>query len=289
MPILISDKNTQHGDFNLNKAQTMILPILKQELPFTRQTWREITKLALNALREAGLGVIPRKFVWWYYSRIMIKQAKEEKSLLEIEANLRELTRRRFKKERDKRPNLEARASRSFHTIKNYIEGEDILDLGAGDGLLGEKIADRLEKKVLLFDIIDYNYSALPMNVFDEDDSVPLPSNSVDTTILYTVLHHARAPNFLLQEAVRVTKQRLIIVEGFVDTIFHYHINAFFDWFLNRVIKDEEVPIPLNYNTTAKWEHIFRSERLRIYEKRYLGIDEPLAPEFHVLYVLDKQ
>ncbi len=289
MSILISDKKGENKSHNLSKAQAMILPILRNELPFADQIWNEITKLAINALKEVGLGIIPRKFVWWYYSRIMIKKAKEGYSLLEIETSLREITRKRFKKERDKRPNLEVRASRCFHTIKDYIKGEDILDLGAGDGLLGENIVNRLNKRVMLFDIIDYNYSTLPMNVFSEGDPIPLPSNSVDTTILYTVLHHAMAPRFLLEEAVRVTKKRLIIVEGYIDTTFHYRINSFFDWFLNRVIKDEDVPIPLNYNTTAKWDHIFRSEHLQITKKVYLGVDEPLAPEFHVLYVLDKQ
>ncbi len=288
MSLLISDEKIQQKNLDLEKAQAIILPILKQESGLAKHVWKEITKLASTALKEVGLGIISRKLVWWYYSRIMFKQARRGKSLLEIEKILRRLTRQHFRKERDKIPNLEIRATRCFQTICNYIKGKDILDLGAGDGLLGEKIATQLKKRVLLFDIIDYNYSNLPMNTYNEGEAVPVPSNSVDTTILYTVLHHARNPHFLLKEAVRVTKHRIIIIEGYIDTVKHYHVNAFFDWFLNRVIKDEDVPVPLNYNTTTKWDHIFRSMRLRIVEKRYLGIDEPLAPEFHILYVLDK-
>jgi hypothetical protein len=65
-------------------------------------------------------------------------------------------------------------------------------------------------------------------------------------------------------------------------------VNCFFDWFLNRVALDQDMNVPLNFRTDMEWRTLFRQLHLRLVEQVRLGVDEPLAPEFHVMYVLDK-
>ena len=55
------------------------------------------------------------------------------------------------------------------------------------------------------------------LSYISKGDKIPLQDKEVDTTILYTVLHHADDPEYLLAEATRVTKKRLIIMEGYVE------------------------------------------------------------------------
>ncbi len=274
----------------LFKANNVLLPFLKKPKnnAFFNQTWKKINKYSLNALRYGGIPFLPRKIIWWYFRSTMIKEARKDKTLIEIEKSLRKIMRKNFSKDKDKIPNLNKRALRSFNKIYPFLKGESVLDLGAGDGLLGETILRKTSKKVILYDIIDYNYSSLPMNIYPENGTIELPDNSIDTTILYTVLHHASNPLHVLDEAIRVTKKRIIIVEGFVDTKYHYLFNSFFDWFLNRVAKDEDVPIPLNYLSTIGWTNLFTKKSLKLNKKIFLGVDEPVAPEYHMLYVLDK-
>ena len=281
--------NFKNSNNNLKQAEKILLPLLyNTEHPFYKETWNKINQYALNALRHAGIGYISRNISWWYFKSIMRKEAKKHKSLIEIEKSLRKIMRKRFSKEKDKTPNLKKRAIRSFNKIYPFIKGDIVLDLGAGDGLLGETISKKMSKKVILYDIIDYNYSSLPLNLYPENGKLDLPDHSVDTTILYTVLHHASNPIHVLDEAIRVTKSRIIIVEGFVDTKYHYIFNSFFDWFLNRVVKDEDVPVPLNYLNTLGWISLFNRKDLHLINKIFLGVDEPIAPEYHMLYVINK-
>ena len=284
----LTQQTLDEASINVLKAQDIILPLLKQETKRNQRIWGIISGLMLNALKQMKIPLFKRRLFWWYFTKLMKQEARKGKTLLEIETTLRKHIRKHFKQHNTHEPQLRKRAQRSYQKIKPYLKGHTILDLGAGDGLLGEIIQKNLNKKVTLIDVIDYNYSTLPLITYNDGEPIPLPSNSQDTTILYTVLHHANNPEQVLKEAVRVTKQRIIIVEGYVDDPITYSINCFFDWFLNRVAKDEDVNIPLNYKSTTQWNQLFQQLNMKLTIIKYLGIDEPIGPEFHVLYVIDK-
>ncbi len=69
----------------------------------------------------------------------------------------------------------------------------------------------------------------LDARAYHPDDQIPLANHAVDTTILYTVLHHASDPLQLLKEATRITKTRLVIVEGYIEEEDKRMTNIFFD------------------------------------------------------------
>jgi len=178
-------------------------------------------------------------------------------------------------------------AKRNFERVSDYIVGERVLDLGAGNGLLALEIKSQLGKEVVLVDVLDYNCTDLPLMLYDPEGRVPLADEEVDTTILYTVLHHASNPEHLLEEATRVTKRRLIIMEGYVEEDDVWITNSFFDWFYNRVIGDEDVDVPLNFLKVREWEDMLRSYGFDMTAAIYVGICEPLVPEHQVLIIAD--
>ena len=239
-------------------------------------------------MKNAKLNSFQRNVFWFFINRIFTKNIKKGNPLIEVEYTLRKFVRRFSNGEKDTKPLTVQRAKMNFENIKLYITGEKILDLGAGDGLLALEIKNLLDKEVLLIDVLDYNQTDLPLILYNPGSNLPLADNEVDTTILYTVLHHSSDPKHLIEEAVRVTKHRLIIKEAYIENEINRLTNSFFDWFYNRVIGDEDINVPLNFLKVSEWQKIIKSYGFNILETKYMGIDEPLVPEYHIFIIADK-
>jgi len=273
---------------DINIVETLVYPIFAKKSKEDKHYLNEIRSLFLTAMKNAKLNSFKRNVFWLFVNRIIVKGLKKETPLIEVEESLRKFIRKRNKKEIDQKFISIQRAKMNFEGIKDYLEGEKILDLGAGDGLLALEINKQLNKKVLLVDILDYNSTDLPLVLYNPDGKLPLNDNEIDTTILYTVLHHSSDPKHLLQEAMRVTKKRLVIKEAYIEKEENRITNSFFDWFYNRVIGDEDINVPLNFQKVEGWEKILKSNRFDIIETKYVGIDEPVVPEHHVYIIADK-
>jgi SAM-dependent methyltransferase len=240
-------------------------------------------------MKNANLNFLKRRLFWFYVNRTITNGLKKGIPLIEVEETLRKFVRKRVDNEEvDRKALAFERAKRSFELVKDYIVGEKVLDLGAGDGLLASEIKKQLKKEVVLVDIVDYNYSDLPLILYDPEDKIPLADGEVDTTILYTVLHHASDPEHLLKEATRITKKRLVIIEGYAEEVEIRMTNSFFDWFYNRVIGDEDINVPLNFLKVKGWKEILKSHRFDIIRTSNLGINEPIVPEHQILIIADR-
>ncbi len=112
---------------------------------------------------------------------------------------------------------LRGRAWRKVWTIKPYLprikRPLQVLDLGCGEGYVGERISQGMQAEVTLADIVDMNKTDLPHVVYD-GRRLPWAAGSFDAVVLYFVLHHAQNPRAVIREALRVAPQRVIIVES---------------------------------------------------------------------------
>jgi SAM-dependent methyltransferase len=272
---------------DISNVESFIYPIFAKKSEKDEHYWSEIRSLFLSAMKNANLGFFKRHIFWFYVNRTITKGLKKGIPLIEVEETLRKFIRKRVDREKDRKALGFKRAKRSFELVKDYIVGEKVLDLGAGDGLLALEIKEQLKKEVVLVDVVDYNYTDLPLILYDPKENVPLADEEVDTTILYTVLHHASDPEHLLKEATRITKRRLVIMEGYVEEDDIRMTNSFFDWFYNRVIGDEDINVPLNFLRVKGWEKLLKSHGFDMVENIYLGINEPVVPEHQILIIAD--
>jgi SAM-dependent methyltransferase len=196
---------------------------------------------------------------------------------------------------------LDARAQRIASQITKHVLGPSVADIGCGDGMVSWYLRANFDA-FSLFDVHNYldQRVQLPFHSYREGDSLS-DNLRVDTSLLLTVLHHAHDPMFLLRSTAQVTRKRIVIIESIYgmeddcgitsplqamkhDTQRKYA--TFIDWFYNRILHDG-VPVPYNYSTPAGWEQAFHRYGWRVSTKVDLGVDQPLVPEYHMLFVIE--
>ena len=81
-----------------------------------------------------------------------------------------------------------------IENVKPFLPaGQTIIEIGAGNGLVAQALADATAADFTLLDVVDYNQSKLPMRVYD-GKKIPFPDNSFDYALLIFVLHHNPDP-----------------------------------------------------------------------------------------------
>ena len=285
---IIIEFNKSNDQNDLSKVESIISPIFSGKDKKSNQFREKIKKLLLDAMKNAGTNSFQRNAFWFYLNKTITKSLKNGRPLIEVEESLRNFIRKHVDRDKDIKSQESKFAKMRFENIKDYIVGDKILDLGAGNGLLALEIKKQLEKEVLLVDVVDYNYTDLPIIIFNPKDPLPIANEEVDTTILYCVLHHASNPEHLLHEAMRVTKTRLVIKESYTEEEDIMITNSFVDWFYNRVIGDEDINVPLNFLKIKAWKSLLKSYGYTVIETKYVGIDEPAVPEHHVFIIAEK-
>lgn len=199
---------------------------------------------------------------------------------------------------------LDQRAHMVAGQIVPYLHGESLFDVGTGDGMVAWNVHSHFRRH-LLSDVKDYRDPRVPLPFVITAEGHPLKAadDEYDTVVLTNVLHHALDPLFLLDECIRVARQRIVIIESVYgdearlgqashpfclprDAQFVY--TSFFDWFYNRVLHCD-VQVPFNFLPPQEWEQHFKDRRLTVAAKEDLGIDIEIVPIHHVLYALDKK
>lgn len=197
---------------------------------------------------------------------------------------------------------LNRRAKVIYDEISSCLIGDSLLDIGCGNGLISNLARGRF-KKIQLLDVVNYLPAALnlPFLLYKEEEQLPI-EGAFDTVLLLTVLHHSRDPVELLKKAWAATKKRLIIIESVVgvrepdppcefvtlDDTDQVAYAAFVDWFYNRVLHDD-IPVPYSFTTPDKWLSLFQQHKMNCTKTIYLGQDIAIGPEYHMLFVLDKE
>ena len=104
-----------------------------------------------------------------------------------------------------------------FEIIASMVEyNSSVLDLGCGDGTLGEKLIKERNCKVVGIDIskvaVEYaKRKGVNAIVGDLDEPLNFGDNTFDYVILCDVLEHLFDPMFALKEALRVRKKYVIV------------------------------------------------------------------------------
>jgi SAM-dependent methyltransferase len=176
-------------------------------------------------------------------------------------------------------PILRRRARRKFRAFREFLPPAcRLLDIGAGEGFVSA-CAARAGHRPRLVDVVDDNQTELPHQVYD-GRHLPFEADRFDACLLAYVLHHCQSPRTVLEEAVRVSRGLVIVMESVYESRRDLSILTFLDHLANWF---RGIPVePLHFDTQAGWRERFEALGLRVQAERQLGE----VVHKHVLFVL---
>lgn len=108
-----------------------------------------------------------------------------------------------------------------FAIILSWVkESSKVLDVGCGDGVLGERLIKQNKCQVFGIDLDEMGVKeakrrGIKAQVLDMDDGLPFKKNGFDIVILSDVLQYSKKPNFVVSECLRVGKVVIIQFPNF--------------------------------------------------------------------------
>jgi SAM-dependent methyltransferase len=150
-----------------------------------------------------------------------------------------------------------------------FVVGPRVLDLGAGEGWVTAALA-RHGFAAWGADVGPFARAAIPYVVYD-GTRLPFGDASFETTLLLLTLHHCEKPEAVLDEAIRVTRVRLIVTESVVRNRLDRVWLDLLDGRFNRLRHGGRMPLPLGFRRAEEWERLFASRGLTPSATRWLG------------------
>jgi SAM-dependent methyltransferase len=170
-----------------------------------------------------------------------------------------------------------------FGHIHNYLSvNEDILDIGAGDCFLAKRIKEETGANIIPVDVIDNNLTDLKLIIYD-GLKLPFKDKSFDIVLIIYTLHHCTNIHAVLEEAKRVSRKKLIILEDIYYTKFGFFGLKLLDLWLGLL---EGMSTPSNFKRPEEWELLFNQLNFKIEKKIHLGIDDKIFRVRHIMFVL---
>jgi SAM-dependent methyltransferase len=171
--------------------------------------------------------------------------------------------------------------------VAPLVHGRRVLDLGGAEGYVAAALRRRTGAWVCAVDVGPFRRAAGPYVRYD-GERLPFPAGAFDTTLLLLTLHHCADPEAVLDEAVRVTRHRLVVIESVYRSSRDRFWLELLDGRVNRHRHGGAMPAPLAFRPPAGWEALFASRGLRVGERRWLGAWWERLVHHPLLFVLDR-
>jgi SAM-dependent methyltransferase len=168
--------------------------------------------------------------------------------------------------------------------VAPWIVGERVLDLGAGEGHVTAALGRR---GVYAVDVGCFRRAAVPYAVYD-GRRLPFADAAFDTTLVLLTLHHCEPAEAVLDEAIRVTRARLVVTESvYRNTRELFWLRAL-DGRVNRLRHGGRMRVPLAFRSPEGWESLFAARGLRPVARRWLGTPWERLLHHPCLWALDR-
>lgn len=178
------------------------------------------------------------------------------------------------------------RAERIAGFLSKYVQpGGRALDCGCGGMTVAHQVEQISGGKVIGIDVINVNQNGMPM-CLGEGAHLPFVDNSFDVVYTAFVLHHTVNARAVIQECLRVTRQRVIILEDVYRSRLELLLLKVLDWVGNRSIS-ADMPFPFTFKQENVWQKMFRELGVRSIDPVPIR-PMPWRPSRHRMFVLEK-
>ncbi|KKQ97159.1 hypothetical protein A3E15_03250 [Candidatus Woesebacteria bacterium RIFCSPHIGHO2_12_FULL_42_9] len=153
------------------------------------------------------------------------------------------------------------RAKQIVKRISPFIDKkEKILDIGTGTGFVAKGIMEAKNKNITCIDVrLNPLCKSIPVIIYD-GKKLPFPDESFDTSLLIAVLHHCKKPLSVLDEAIRVSSKRIIIMEDLFESPVEKWLTLIEDSIVNWEFKGH----PHSNKTEAGWFNVFKNRKFNV-------------------------
>lgn len=152
------------------------------------------------------------------------------------------------------------RAAQIVPKISPFIQKNDqVIDIGCGTGSVAKLVKKETQANVTLVDVA-YNpiCDEYPVLIYD-GKNLPFSNNQFTVSLLTAVLHHAENPYKVLDEAIRVTSNKIIVMEDVFSDFLGRAVT-----FVGDTILNWEIHSPFNSKKTDEWLKIFKKKNLKL-------------------------
>jgi len=169
-----------------------------------------------------------------------------------------------------------------------YLAGARVLDLGAGEGYVAAALRAATGRWTCAVDVGPFARAAGAYVVYD-GGRLPFRDGTFGTTLLLLTLHHCAAPEAVLGEALRVTRQRLIVTESVYRTSLERFWLDLLDGRINGWRHQGRMPPAVWFHRPEEWQTLFEQRGLTIAHRRWLGSRWERLVHHPLVFVLDKR
>jgi ubiquinone/menaquinone biosynthesis C-methylase UbiE len=177
-------------------------------------------------------------------------------------------------------------AETALHLLKGYFsKGDNILDLGCGSGMVGDILIKNFKVNLLGLDVDDYRVTNIPFKKAD-GTNMPFKENTFDDVCIFYVLHHTVHANKILEEAKRVSRRRIYILEDTPKNLWEKNICN-----LHGLVFNFLFDLKNAYKTRSKEEliHLFKEQKLKIIYTTRISCFNPIYNPTRTFFVLAKE
>ena len=160
-----------------------------------------------------------------------------------------------------------AQGSRIHRIAKALISflktGDRVLDIGAGNGAVGSILIRKKSISYTGIDILSFKPADPTLNLLKSDMPYPLKDNSFECVLMIFTLHHMDDINKGIDEAIRLSKKRIIIIEDVPRNIIERMLMCVIDVLGNKFVS-LAIPTPCNFLYDQDWKRLFKDKKLRL-------------------------
>ncbi|HEV8583376.1 MAG TPA: methyltransferase domain-containing protein [Methylomirabilota bacterium] len=172
--------------------------------------------------------------------------------------------------------------------VAPFLVGRRVLDLGAGEAYVGAALTRRGGVSVCSADVGAFGRAGGAYAVYD-GARLPFGDATFDTTLILLTLHHcAHAPR-VLDEAVRVTRRRLVVVESVVRNPLDLFWLRLLDGPVNTLRHHGGMAPATRFRSPQEWRALFEARGLGCVAARRLGSRWERLVHHPLLWALDVQ
>ena len=178
-------------------------------------------------------------------------------------------------------------ADSEAEAIAPLLVGKRLLDLGAGEGYVAAALRRRTDLWACAVDIGPYQRVPVPYLIYD-GTRLPFHDATFDTTLISLALHHCADPEAVLDEALRITTTRLIILESvYRNRCERFCLERLDDW-VSRYRHGGDMHPAFAFKRVDEWQRIFAARSLETVDRRWLGSRWERLVHQPALFVLEK-